>query len=1294
MGRLGPIVCLALAAARAGATCPAPATWTVSTTVTGIAVDACGCVFSAGGGHLEKYSQAGGLLWRLRTQSVDLDGFGGLVGVVATAGGDVAAAGTVDRPDGTPVGYLRRYTTAGAPVWSVSWTGCLIAAAAPTPDGGLVVAGLEPRGGYAWVAKLSAGGSALWTRTSDGSDGDGIDAAGFSAVAVDAGGNIVTAGFVYADGRNANMLVEKYGASGSFLWRRVFDSGPPRYEQALGVAVDAAGNVYVTGESGRGLTPPGAEAVLLSWDAAGAPRWSRTFSGAGAEDDEARGLTINACGAVSVAGMEHDGGTSSVWRVRSFTSSGSQFCGLTELDLPSATTYGAYALAWDPAGGLIAAGGADPFVPVTAGPGVLRRYALQDCPAIAPATVSITAARSPGSPVNLLPVAYRLVVTNLGSMTLSGLTVTATLPPAATDIVGDAPPGFVMAGPAPLASGSWYAFSGGTALVPGASFTFTLTGRAGWACAPVPLSLSARVDASSDCAPVSAATTLVGTSAGPPAAGLSAALTHVPAAPAGGDPVTYRLVVTNTGSATQSALTVVATLPPVVAAPATDGPPGFPAATIGPAGSGATRYVWSAAGLTLGPGQVLTFTVTGLAGVTCGPTPVTATAWATGVGPCSSVTTFPAVTSWIPASPTAALAVTNLLVPPLSLPGSVLVYRVVVANAGTATLTGLTLIDTLPFPARIVSSDQPTPFGPPAVIGAGGGASSFTWSDAGVAIPPGVSFTFTLTGVTGRVCTPTTVRAAAVAASGSICTTVAAAAVSGLWIANPAPELLTISATSSPPVPQSIGRVTYRIVVANSGTTTLTGLTLTQTAPPVLVAPVVDQPAGYPALPPAFVPEGVWLGWTGAGPVPPGTVLTFTVTGQVAETCASTMAVSALAAAAAGDCGTVATAIGGPAFAIFPPALSVAASVDIVESGPPGAVDLWRIVVTNLDAATVTSLTVTDTVPDAIAGLATGQPAPFPAATGTPVAGGLRLEWTAAGLTLPTGGTYTFTVTGVTASTCDAVTVEHRAHAIASSVCLTAHVVCGPAAFGAGAAVPAMTLNHDWVNLDTGVAAPPPRNGRRARWTLRLVNAGSAEGLAVELVDTLPTRVARILGAAAPPGWTLDLTHANADGEVVAVATGAAVAAGGAVTMTIDLGIDGPSLESFAVDARGRASWTRSCDGARLHSDERRAGFRVDPLEPGRVRVVGGPRGWVNPGRGEDATIQVRPTAPGRVTILIHDERGVLVRDLSREVAVDRTDVIRWDGRDAAGRPVPPGLYPVLVDGPGVRARETLPVVR
>jgi len=99
-------------------------------------------------------------------------------------------------------------------------------------------------------------------------------------------------------------------------------------------------------------------------------------------------------------------------------------------------------------------------------------------------------------------------------------------------------------------------------------------------------------------------------------------------------------------------------------------------------------------------------------------------------------------------------------------------------------------------------------------------------------------------------------------------------------------------------------------------------------------------------------------------------------------------------------------------------------------------------------------------------------------------------------------------------------------------------------------------------------------------------------------------------------------------------------------------------------------------------------------IEAGTVKIVGGIRGYLDPKRGEQSTILVRATGIGEIVVRIYDQRGVLIRKITKATGGGHTEVLHWDGKDTSGSFVAPGIYPIFIEGPGIRARDKLAVMR
>lgn len=141
-----------------------------------------------------------------------------------------------------------------------------------------------------------------------------------NAVAVDAAGNSVVAGYftgtatfgtnTLVSAGQTDLFLARYNAAGQVLWAR--RAGGPGFDAAKGVAVDAGGNIYVTGGF-EGIADFGTNSLtnttessypdlfLARYDAAGNAVWVRG-AGVAFVTDEGTAVAVDGGGNVLVAG--------------------------------------------------------------------------------------------------------------------------------------------------------------------------------------------------------------------------------------------------------------------------------------------------------------------------------------------------------------------------------------------------------------------------------------------------------------------------------------------------------------------------------------------------------------------------------------------------------------------------------------------------------------------------------------------------------------------------------------------------------------------------------------------------------------------------------------------------------------------------------------------------------------------------------------------------------------------------------------------------------------------------------
>ncbi|MEO8588373.1 MAG: SBBP repeat-containing protein [Flavobacteriales bacterium] len=145
-----------------------------------------------------------------------------------------------------------------------------------------------------FLARFDASGDPLWAVTA----GSSVAFAGDVAFDVDhaPNGDLVLCGEIAGDATfggtavptngSLDVFIARYNGEGNLLWVR--HGGGPQQDHAYGVAVDADGNSYLTGQADDGATtvfdsitlaPFGNEAVFLAkYDATGAVQWVRRYA--------------------------------------------------------------------------------------------------------------------------------------------------------------------------------------------------------------------------------------------------------------------------------------------------------------------------------------------------------------------------------------------------------------------------------------------------------------------------------------------------------------------------------------------------------------------------------------------------------------------------------------------------------------------------------------------------------------------------------------------------------------------------------------------------------------------------------------------------------------------------------------------------------------------------------------------------------------------------------------------------------------------------------------------------------
>ncbi len=246
-------------------------------------------LFLAVGPTLKGYDLTGEELW-----SVD-SGIPFPRGIAVSEEGAIAVTGYQDTGSANHDLRIGLWETTGVTEWSALFSGNKAAdqlnAIAVAPDGALFMAGStngalagnQSAGGVdTFLAKSNGDGLLHWMKQAGTAENDVA-----TAVAVDTAGNVYLTGYTAGvfDGESnagkADIFLIKRKNDGGTVWTRQWGTGddPAGYDDDVGraVAVDGEGNVYVAGSMAGSVNYPSGHVFLTKITAAGAEVWTEEW---------------------------------------------------------------------------------------------------------------------------------------------------------------------------------------------------------------------------------------------------------------------------------------------------------------------------------------------------------------------------------------------------------------------------------------------------------------------------------------------------------------------------------------------------------------------------------------------------------------------------------------------------------------------------------------------------------------------------------------------------------------------------------------------------------------------------------------------------------------------------------------------------------------------------------------------------------------------------------------------------------------------------------------------------------
>jgi Beta-propeller repeat len=169
---------------------------------------------------------------------------------------------------------------------------------------------------YATI-KYDSAGAEQWVARFNG-PGNGWDRA--AAITRDSSGNVYVTGQSLGSGTNFDYATIKYDSAGQEQWVARYNGPGNGEDDAVAIAVDGSGNVYVTGQSlGLGT---GFDYTTIKYDSAGQEQWVARYSLPAS--DLPRAIAVDSSGNVYVTGRSTGLGTNSDYATVKYDSAGQE----------------------------------------------------------------------------------------------------------------------------------------------------------------------------------------------------------------------------------------------------------------------------------------------------------------------------------------------------------------------------------------------------------------------------------------------------------------------------------------------------------------------------------------------------------------------------------------------------------------------------------------------------------------------------------------------------------------------------------------------------------------------------------------------------------------------------------------------------------------------------------------------------------------------------------------------------------------------------------------------------------
>ncbi len=277
-----------------------------------------------------KYNSSGVRQWTARYNNTGVNGTDEAFDVGVDNGGNVYVTGTSDGSNGTSAATTIKYNSSGVQQIARRYTGNggvnATTAIYVSPNLGIIyVVGYSYQGTAAdfnfVTIKYNSVVTQKWAMQYNGPASKYDEA---KALAIDVAGNVYVTGFSQtAVTDNYDYSTVKYDSLGAQKWAKNYNGTGNDYDRANAIKVDAISNVYVTGKS-TGTGSNLEDILTIKYDKLGNTKWTARYNSPSNNYDEGKAIAVDAARNVYVTGYSFTTGLSNDYVTLKYDSSGVQ----------------------------------------------------------------------------------------------------------------------------------------------------------------------------------------------------------------------------------------------------------------------------------------------------------------------------------------------------------------------------------------------------------------------------------------------------------------------------------------------------------------------------------------------------------------------------------------------------------------------------------------------------------------------------------------------------------------------------------------------------------------------------------------------------------------------------------------------------------------------------------------------------------------------------------------------------------------------------------------------------------